>query len=225
MSRETRRSWRACAQVIGSALVAASLAACSQSPQVGDTPRSLVQNRPTPAPPRAQGGVMDSAWRVQLVAFGSTLQFDTLTPAADTATFVNGADTSFVTFSPEVGAGLIPAGQLHLGWVVARVDSRGAFAPLGLPLGAALLWVDRTNAGWRVVHVPESHADSLLVRPMFLGSREHDDDEPPKVLYSVADTAANVRCKKQCCIVEYANANRAKLDSVFNALHDSRASP
>ena len=173
--------------------------------------------RPTPAPPR---GTMDSAWRSQVAAFAAQqLQFDTMPPAADTATFAVGADTSRVTFSPEIGAAGIPESALAQGWVIGRVQVTGTTPPYGFPAGTSWIWIDSTSAGWRLVQVPETASDSMRQRTLMLGSSRFDSAAPPRAMHTSIDSLANWRCGTRCCIDPYGRKSLERMQEVVEEMH------
>lgn len=130
---------------------------------------------PAPSGTTAPGfAALDGTPRATLLAYGSSLSFDTALAAGDeqplpvrdsTGRIVPGP---VVRIEPERGAAYLTRAQLGSGRIIARYRAQAAYPPLGIPVGMSYIWADSIGGKWREVVIPETPSESLRTDSMTL---------------------------------------------------------
>src|SRR5438552_2056861 len=135
--------WAGGAGAIG--LAALALGAWSGEPNHPTHPR------PVPAPTFSS---IESATRGEIVAYASSLVFDTSYHAIDTRRLAaaDGTDPGsepLVTIAPEIGIVPLSDADLAKGRIIARLTASGSSARYGLAKGENYLWMDSQGGEMR----------------------------------------------------------------------------
>lgn len=114
--------------------------------------------RPTPAPSFQDPTTVAAG---EVIAYGRSLQFDSIGPASDSARLPDETPGASGTpgwsyVDPERGSLTISRGDLAHGRIIGRIRSAGRFTRLGLAPGVNYVWVDSVAAGWRTLVFPEN---------------------------------------------------------------------
>jgi hypothetical protein len=193
------------------------IASCSRSSTV----------RPTPPPPFA-GKPIDSVSTSAIIAYANTLQFDSVKPADDTLTVTTPpGDTIHLQASPEIGTLALTDSELAQGRILARIQSTGAFAPLGTAKGTNYFWVSGTHDRAQVVMIPADSSAPRVTHPLGMGHQPlHFKVSTARFLEIGSEGTVifliNVRCSDICCNLasDYRDADSPKVDSALKDMHD-----
>lgn len=147
--------------------------------------------RATPAP----GWALESVPRDSLLAYGGRLAFDTSHGASDGQSLIIPASGHgrpsigpYASIQPEIGTASLTRSQLGSGRIIAQIDSRASYAPLGLDSGRTYLWVDSMGSmtAWRMVLIASRASTPLRWTAM----AHHSGTAPRRSSVAFATTAA-----------------------------------